>query len=469
MIFLEIMSFFGIKIIYCPMRKGFWRDREEIFFVGIGGVSMSGLALCLKNMGFRVRGSDVQESARTAALRRAGIEVAIGHRRENLKNAQAVVKNSAIREDNEELAEAAARGIPVVERAELLALVAAQFEKTVAVAGSHGKTTATAMCAHVLDGCCGSVTAHIGGEDEKFGNFYMGGEKFFVTEACEYKENFLRLSPDTALVLNTDPDHLDYYKSAGALAEAYRKFCGRARSVILCGDDKIAGQIPAALTFGFSPRCDVSAEEVRQSGGKYSFILRAGGSVFDRIRLNVYGRHNVYNALAAASVGLLYGFPPYLIAEGVQKFTGIRRRFEEIGRLNGARVIADYAHHPREIAAALQAAHEICRGKVSVVFQPHTYSRTKSLFGDFVNVLSGAEELVIYKTYAAREYFDEEGCALTLAQHLPNALYMESVRELALYLRASLTGGGLALILGAGDIYYAARRALDLLHGAKSR
>ena len=187
--------------------------------------------------------------------------------------------------------------------------------------------------------------------------------------------------------------------------------------------------------------------------------------MLDRIRLNVYGRHNIYNALAAAAVGIYYRFPPYLIAEGLEKFRGIRRRFENIGRYGGARFIADYAHHTREIAAALQTAHEICRGRLLVVFQPHTYSRTKLFFDDFVNVLSGVEDLVIYKTYSAREYFDVEGCALTLAVHLGNALYIETVKELALYWKGTVSGGDVVLVLGAGDIYYAAKQALSRLNG----
>ena len=172
----------------------------------------------------------------------------------------------------------------------------------------------------------------------------------------------------------------------------------------------------------------------------------------------MYGRHNIYNALAAAAVAEYYGYPPSFTAEGLKKFRGIRRRFEQIGRINGAELIADYAHHPREIAAAFQTAREICGGRLFVVFQPHTYSRTKLLFDDFVSVLSGAENLVIYKTYAAREYFDAAGSALTLSEHLPNSLYIESVRELEIYLRCSLGAGDVALFLGAGDIYFAAKQ-----------
>lgn len=463
------MAFFACFVIYYAMDKTFWRDCDRIYFVGIGGVSMSGLAVYLKKRGFSVAGSDIAESEMTAALRAEGVRVDIGHSGENLGEAQIVVCGSAIKPDNPERIAAQERGIPVISRAELLALISRDYPNVVAVAGSHGKTTATAMCAHAIENCAGTVTAHIGGMDADYGNMKIGGGRFFVTEACEYMGNFLRLKPDVAVVLNTDADHLDYYGSAKNLERAYCDFCASARASIVCAEDKISDLVRPALTFGLSPRSDVSAEEIAGANGKYAFTLRTCGAMFDKIRLNVYGKHNIYNALAAAAVGSYYRFPPYLIAEGIEKFRGIRRRFEDIGRYGGARFIADYAHHPREIAAALQTAHEICRGKLIVIFQPHTYSRTKLLFDDFVNVLAGIRDLVIYKTYSAREYFDADGCALTLAGHLGNALYIETVRELTLYLKGSVTNGGVVLVLGAGDIYYAAKEALARLRGGEHR
>ena len=419
---------------------------------------MSGLALFLQKQGFCVAGSDIAAGSMTAKLEEEGIRVHYGHAPERIGIADAVVVNSAIAEDDVELAEARRRNIPVYSRAELLHLVAACFENSVGIAGCHGKTTATAMCAHVLEECSGSCTAHIGGEDSDYGNFHLGGDKYFVTEACEYKGNFLKLDPDVAVVLNTDKDHLECYGSAENLRAAYAEFARRADGAIVCGEDDIVHMVRPSLTFGMSDEFDISAANVRSSGGRYSFHLRICGETFEKIKLNVYGRHNIYNALAAAAVAEYYGYPPSFTAEGLKKFRGIRRRFEQIGRINGAELIADYAHHPREIAAAFQTAREICGGRLFVVFQPHTYSRTKLLFDDFVSVLSGAENLVIYKTYAAREYFDAAGSALTLSEHLPNSLYIESVRELEIYLRCSLGAGDVALFLGAGDIYFAAKQ-----------
>ena len=441
------------------MKRNFWQKTQKIFLIGIGGISMSGLAHFLVSLGFTVSGSDLCANAQTARLEKEGVRVFIGHDAQNIEGAQKVVVNSAIPQDNPELAEARRRNIPVYGRAELLSLVAGCFGHTAGVAGCHGKTTATAMCAHVLENCTGSCSAHIGGEDLEYGNFYLGGENYFVTEACEYKGNFLHLHPDTAIILNTDADHLDCYRDEEQLAAAYRIFARSARTVIACGEDKIAREVDC-ITFGLGERCDISARNLRSNGGKYSFLPIVRGETFERIRLNVYGKHNVYNALAAAAVAQYYGYPASFIAEGLRAFRGVRRRFERMGRFCGAEMIADYAHHPNEIAAAVRTAREICKGKLFVVFQPHTYSRTRLLFEDFLRVLSPLENLVVYKTYPAREYFDEAGSALALSRSLPNALYIDSMREMEIYLRCSLSSGDTVLFLGAGDIYHVAEQII---------
>lgn len=419
---------------------------------------MSALALFLKSRGFTVEGSDVAPGEYTARLEREGVPVYIGHDGSRLERADAVIANSAISETDEELASARWLGKPVYGRADLLAYAAEQFENTVGIAGCHGKTTAAAMCAHVMQECSGSCTAHIGGADLDYGNFFAGGSKYFVTEACEYKENFLKLHPDLAVVLNTDKDHMECYGSEERLFEAYKEFACSAPAAVVCGEDKLAAHLPFALTFGPGREHDVSAANIRSSGGRYSFTLRIFGKTYDRVRLNVYGKHNVYNALAAAAVAQYYGYPASFIAEGLRAFRGVRRRFERMGKYCGAEMIADYAHHPNEIAAAVRTAREICRGKLFVVFQPHTYSRTRLLFEDFLRVLSPLENLVVYKTFPAREYFDEAGSALALSRSLPNALYIDSMREMEIYLRCSLSSGDTVLFLGAGDIYHMAEQ-----------
>lgn len=436
------------------------QGKRRIYFIGIGGVSMSALALYLKSRKFVVEGSDTAPGEFTAKLEREGIPVFIGHDGSRVEKADAVIVSSAVAESDPELTAARRLGKPVYGRAELLAWAAQGFENVVGVAGCHGKTTATAMCAHVLQACSGSCTAHIGGSDIDYGNFFAGGNKFFVTEACEYKGNFLHLHPDLAVVLNTDKDHLECYESEEQLFSAYLEFAGNAPAAAVCGEDKLAPHLPFALTFGIGAENDISASNVRSCGGRYSFALRIFGKTYERVRLNVYGRHNVYNALAAAAVAQYYGYPASFIAEGLRAFRGVRRRFERMGKYRGAEIIADYAHHPNEIAAAVRTAEEICKGKLFVVFQPHTYSRTRLLFGEFLRVLLPLENLVIYKTFPAREYYDEASSALTLSRSLPNALYIESVREMEIYLRCSLSAGDTVLFLGAGDIYHVAEQIL---------
>ena len=426
---------------------------------------MSGLAMHLVSCGFSVSGSDRSESEITANLRRAGIEVTTSLSPERACGADVVVYTSAIAETHEELSAAREAGVETIERADLLHLVASDYEHVVGVAGCHGKTTATAMCAHVLDACSGSCSAHIGGLDMTYGNFHEGGTKYFVTEACEYKASYLRLHPEMALFLNSGADHLECYGSREALDRANLAYLADAKVRIVCGDDAIASEIRADLTFGFSKTCDVRATALRSVRGKYSFVPVVHGEPQERIRLHAYGKHNVLNALASVAVARYYGYPIRFAAEGLSAFRGIRRRFEQIGRINGAAVIADYAHHPQEIAASLAAARECCRGTLYVVFQPHTYSRTRYLFDDFVAVLGNVEHLVVYKTFAAREYFDAAGSALTLSEALPRSLYIETVRELSIFLRCSLRAGDMALVLGAGDIYYAAKQ---ITHGDKN-
>ena len=429
---------------------------------------MSGLAYFLKECGNSVSGSDIAESEQIYFLKKQGIRVWIGHSADRIDGADLVVYNSAIGEDNCELAAAAECGIPVMERVQLLAEVMKKFEFGIGIAGSHGKTTATAMCAHMLFNCCENVTAHIGGEDARFGNFFNGGRKFFVTEACEFKKNFLRLNPDVAILLNCDRDHLDCYRDEQELYSAFLEFAGKAKAKIVNKDDTVASSVPAAITFAMNDKtADFVAEDVRGYRGKYSFVVTERGIKGLRIHLNVYGKHNIYNALAAYALGRYFRFEPRLIAQGIENFAGILRRFEDLGKFGGAEFIADYAHHPREISAVLSSAQEICRGRLLVVFQPHTYSRTRLLFDDFVSVLQTVENLMIYKTYAAREYFDSRGSAYVLSEQLPNAVYAESVKELQYFLKPVLSQGDMVLFLGAGDIYYVAKLLLKQLSESK--
>lgn len=422
---------------------------------------MSGLAQYLFSRGYFVSGSDLSDSEIIFRMRRSGINIYIGHREENVLNAELVVYSSAISSDNPEIKNATKNNIPLISRIELLSEVMNNFDFSIGIAGSHGKTTATAMCMHAVYNATENATAHIGGEDVKFGNFYNGGNKFFITEACEFKRNFLKLKPSVSVLLNCDKDHLDCYENESDLYKTFIEFAENSPTRIVNKDDETAKKVKDAISFSVNDiSADYLAYDIKSHQGKYSFYISERGETTCKIHLDVYGKHNVYNALAAFAVGRYYRLDSHLLAQGLENFTGISRRFEWLGKSGGAEFIADYAHHPHEIDAVISAAKEVCKGRLFVVFQPHTYSRTKLLFDDFVSVLKKVENLVIYKTYAAREYFDSDGCALTLSQSLPNSLYAETVKELHFYLRPALEQGDMVLFLGAGDIYCAAKLLL---------
>ncbi len=436
-----------------------WKNKR-FYFIGIGGVSMSALAKYLLSCGCEVSGSDACAGERTEELLSLGVPVSIAPEAPGprLRTADEVVYTGAVKEEDAELAAARKWGKVIRRRSELLGEICGDFRHVVAVAGSHGKTTCTAMCAHVLRSAGVPFAAHIGGEDRDFGNFCMTGRDFFVTEACEYQKNISDVTADRAILLNVDCDHMECYKDRADLVATFRAYCDRAEAAFACADDAGCRETGDYITFGIdSPDADYRAADLRRSGEKYSFSVEEYGKPLCRVKLNAVGRYNVYNALAAFAAMRSYGFGEREIADGLEEFSAVRRRFERVGNFGGAAVICDYAHHPREIAATVATAERICRGRLYTVFQPHTYSRTKLLMPEFVKVLRGVKNLMIYKTYPAREYYDEEGSARTLAANVGNCLYAESLRELRAWLKNSLRQGDAVLFLGAGDIYYAAK------------
>lgn len=417
---------------------------------------MSALAKILLAMGKMVMGSDRVRSEYTDALEAKGIVVCYGEDDGRIDGCDVVVYTDAVREDDAHLRRAVRANKVMVPRGRLLAALCLQYKTTIAVAGCHGKTTCVSMLSHIF--ACADVpfSAHIGGNDNALGNCRVTGFDYMLTEACEYNKNFLCLSPDISVILNSDADHLECYGDIGGLLSAYRAFAdGSKKCIALYGDRCGRGDV----TFGIDERAYFSARNIKCVCGRYSFEIAEGGRPMCAVTLNVYGRHNILNALAASAAARLAGIRPQAIKCGLTRFSGVERRFEKIGEVNGCEVIADYAHHPGEIAAVLRTAAEITHGKIYVIFQPHTYSRTKNLFGAFVGVLSGVEELLIYKTFAAREYFDAEGSALTLSAALKNSRYAEDEREIAQFMDKA-HGQDKILVLGAGDIYKIARRLL---------
>lgn len=441
---------------------------KKFYFIGIGGVSMSALAKCLKQSGYTVSGSDRENSERLQELSEKGISIYLGEdgQRESLLSADCVIYTHAVSESNSELVAARHLKKHLYDRAEFLGLISACFSRVLSVAGSHGKTTCTAMCAHILAATKSCFCAHIGGEDATFGNFHCSGLDYFVTEACEYKKNLLKIDADTAILLNVDKDHMECYDGESDLYDTFRLYCQKAKTTFVCADDKRCASMGEFATFGIENEfADYRAVDLRCKNEQYSFTVQEYGNKLCRIQLNCVGRNNVYNALAAFAAMRSYGFDEREIVLGLQTFTAVKRRFERIGSYNGGAFVCDYAHHPKEILSSIKTAKGMAEGKVYVVFQPHTYSRTKYLMEEFVQALCKIDNLMIYKTYSAREFYDESGSAKTLAKNIGCCLYAENAFMLKTWLQKTVKSGDVALFLGAGDIYYAAKYILKELNG----
>ena len=440
---------------------------KNIYFIGIGGISMSALAKFLAVCGYNVSGSDRNRSEETDSLAFYGVKVYIGEdgARKELLAADRVIYTDAVLLDNVELRAAREKGKCVSSRAGLLGLLCGEFDNVVSIAGSHGKTTCTSMCTHIFKHASVPFTAHIGGEDSFFGNFYSTGRDYFVTEACEYKKNLLKVKADVAVLLNIDKDHMECYQGEEDLIDCFRLYCEGAKTAFVCADDERSLRLGDFPSFGIkSSLADYRATQIRANGEKYSFTVEEYGKALCRVRLNAIGQCNIYNALAAFAAMRSFGFDEKEIAKGLESFTAVKRRFERIGGYHGASFICDYAHHPREIASTLVTARGICKGNLYVVFQPHTYSRTKELLGEFVQVLRPIKNLMIYKTYPARERYDGAGSAERLAQTVGGCLYSENVYVLKMWIKKTVREGDIVLFLGAGDIYYAAQYLLRELN-----
>lgn len=436
------------------MLKSIITEFDSFYFVGIGGVSMSALAKILSESGKTVAGYDRSDGEYVHALKSDGIEVSFDTH-SDISLYDCVVYTDAVAGNNPIILSAKRLNKPVISRGELLAEMCKSFNFVTAVAGCHGKTTCTAMLAHIYDAAGLGFSAHIGGTDLKFTNGYLKGYDYFVTEACEYKKNFLALTPDLGVILNSDADHLDCYGTAENLKRAYDGFAANSKTAIrLYGDGK------ADITFGLDDRADYFAKKVRGSRGNYSFIAYENGKELGKVTLGAAGKHNVLNALAAIAAARSVKLNFEYIAEGLNSFSGVKRRFENIGTIRGVQCIADYAHHPNEIRAALKTARQVTEGELFVIFQPHTYSRTKNLFKDFVSVLSTVKKVLIYKTYAAREYYDDAGSALTLSSAVKRSRYADCPQDILDFTRHA-TAGDLILFLGAGDIYDIANSLTD--------
>jgi len=453
-------------------KEDFAKVFSRVHFVGIGGIGMSGIAEVLCTLGYKVSGSDTADSATTRRLTRLGATVHRGHAAANVLGTDCVVVSSAIRHDNPELMEARAQRIPVVPRAEMLAELM-RFRRSIAVAGTHGKTTTTSLTASVLAEGGLDPTFVVGGQLLAAGaNARLGSGDWLVAEADESDGSFLRLNPLVAIVTNIDADHLENYGGDFARVQAaFHEFLHRLPFyglAVLCIDDaevaRLASETPRhVMTYGLSEDADVRAEDIGQDGAAMTFTLCLPESIRIRARLALPGRHNVLNALAAAAVGWQLGVAPEAIVAALGRFEGIGRRFNLLGELvtpTGARVqlVDDYGHHPKELAAVFEAARGGWRDRRLVVaFQPHRYSRTRDLFDDFAGVLSDVDALVLTEVYPAGEAPIAGADAKALARAIRargriDPVVVNGADELADVLPDILQDGDLLLMMGAGDI-----------------
>ena len=440
----------------------------HVHFIGIGGISMSGLAEILLEEGFTISGSDAKQSALTDSLAQKGATIYIGQKASNLSIRPAlVVYTAAIREDNEEFKAAVDAGIPMLSRAELLGQIMDNYEKSIAVAGTHGKTTTTSMISQILLVAKADPTISVGGILEAIGgNIRVGGSEVFITEACEYTNSFLHFHPKYSIITSVEAEHLDFFKDIDDIRRSFHEFAGNTAHdgvLIITGQiaalDQITNNLSCSVTtYGLCENDDFYAKNITYNDhacGTYTLMHKTED--LGTVSLSVPGRHNVSNSLAAIALCLNLGLPLDVIKKGLLQFGGTKRRFEYKGTKNGITVIDDYAHHPTEVAATLTAARNYPHGRIICVFQPHTYSRTKAFLSDFARVLSMADIVVLADIYAAREKntigISSKDLLAELQKNGQESYYFPSFDEIEKFLSEKCINNDLLITMGAGDVY----------------
>lgn len=434
---------------------------HRVHLLGIGGVSMSSIAMLLTKFNIKVSGQDKVFSEKLLTLSEEGITVYVGTQISALDGVDLVVYSSAIKKDSEELIYCKENNIPAMERYLFLGEVSRLFEHTIAVAGTHGKTTTTSMLTKVMMDASIPFCAHIGGEALGIGNFYYSGEKYFVTEACEYRQSLLSLKPDIAVVLNAESDHPDTYKNLEELYNTFDDFISSSKITIINGDTNYYKNRQyhnkSIITFGLEKNNHyVIANLTELENGCYGYDLEHFGIPLCHIILNIEGMHHVYNSAAAIIATSLVKVCLQGAVNSLYNFQGVQRRFQKLGLCEGALVISDYAHHPTEISASIATAKKKIKrcGKLYVVFQPHTFSRTFSLFADFLKCFNNTDCLIICKEYSARETPDMGISARQLFDNIEHKTkyYYDNVLDIAGNLIERIKPDDIVLILGAGDI-----------------
>ena len=442
---------------------------KNIHCIGIGGIGLSAIAEILLSRGYTVSGSDMKESDITLHLAQKGARIFLGHRAENVDTADLVVYSAAVGQDNPELVRAAERGVPAVTRAEILGVLMDEYENSIAISGTHGKTTTTSMVSLILDRAKMEPTILVGGNlSEIGGNVKVGHSGYFVTEACEYMDSFLSLRPKIEIILNIDSDHLDYFKDIDHIVSSFDRFASlvpEAGTIIAYEANPFVNKVIQGhnnvITFGLNENCTYRASDiVFNENGMPSFLVTRGGEALSRVQLSLPGEHNILNALAAYACCHNLGVEPELISETLHSFHGTQRRFDIVGTTaGGVKIVDDYAHHPTEIRATLSASRNVPHNKLWTIFQPHTYTRTLALFDEFAEAFEMTDVLILTEIYAAREKNIYKISSSQLADKIhqlhpeKEVLFMADFAEIAQYVSDNASRGDMVLTMGAGDVY----------------
>lgn len=435
---------------------------NRIHFIGIGGSGMCPLAEILHSKGYILTGSDNNESDPLKRIKNLGINVSMGHKAKNVEGSELVVYSAAISKDNPELIRAAELGIPTMERCDLLGIITRKYSNVIGVSGTHGKTTVSSMITQTFIMNNLDPTAVIGGRLPMINaNGCAGESENMVCEACEFVDTFLHLSPDQAVLLNIDNDHLDYFKTMDNLILSFHKFISMAKKVYLNGDDslclKAAENIDAdIITFGLDSSNDYYAQNITSGKMGMCFeVYNSKGKLGD-LELSIPGKHNVYNALAAVSVSDNAGIPFEGVKTAIESFTGAGRRFERLGEFDGITLVDDYAHHPTEIEATLSAAKKLNHNNVIAVFQPFTFSRTALLKDEFIKALSIADKVILTPIMGSREINTYGISSEDIAENLQSAICVEDFNGVVNAIENLAKSGDIVITMGGGDIYKAA-------------